>query len=161
MCHAKQDDVDNNDAPPTPIRPGFYRDHVDNSPPHPPWTYPFASAHEYAAEYVTKIKELEGGTILLNRNGKSPSWRSQTRLNQEGPPDMTWVTARQHWSRKATFYSAIENPATGNEYIEKLQALIVEKGRHAHVNGNVVASAFRAFADSMPKKRKAAPAAPV
>ena len=161
MCHAKQDDVDNNDAPPTPIRPGFYRDHVDNSPPHPPWTYPFDSAYEYAAEFVSKIKELEGGTILLNRNGKSPSWRSQTRLNQEGPPDMTWVSARQHWSRKATFYSAIENPVTGNEYIEKLQALIVEKGRHAHVNGNVVASAFRAFADSMPKKRKAAPAAPV
>ena len=112
-------------------------------------------------EFVTKIKELEGGTILLNRNGKSPSWRSQTRLNQEGPPDVSWDSARQHWSRKATFYSAIENPATGNEYIEKLQALIVEKGRHAHVNGNVVASAFRAFADSMPKKRKAAPAAPV
>ena len=142
MCHAKQDDVDNNDAPPTPIRPGFYRDHVDNSPPHPPWTYPFDSAYEYAAEFVSKIKELEGGTILLNRNGKSPSWRSQTRLNQEGPPDMTWVSARQHWSRKATFYSAIENPATGGEYIEKLQALIVEKGRHAHVNGNVVASAL-------------------
>ena len=157
MCHAKQDDVDNNDAPPTPIRPGFYRDHVDNSPPHPPWTYPFDSAYEYAAEFVSKIKELEGGTILLNRNGKSPSWRSQTRLNQEGPPDMTWVSARQHWSRKATFYSAIENPATGAEYIEKLQAFIIEKGRHAHVNGNVVASAFRAFADSMPKKRKAAP----
>ena len=110
---------------------------------------------------LTNMLKLEGGTILLNRNGKSPSWRSQTRLNQEGPPDMTWVSARQHWSRKATFYSAIENPATGNEYIEKLQALIVEKGRHAHVNGNVVASAFRAFADSMPKKRKAAPAAPV
>jgi hypothetical protein len=161
MCHAKQDDVDNNDAPPTPIRPGFYRDHVDHSPPHPPWTYPFDSAYEYAAEFVSKIKELEGGTILLNRNGKSPSWRSQTRLNQEGPPDVSWDSARQHWSRKATFYSAIENPVTGNEYIEKLQALIVEKGRHAHVNGNVVASAFRAFADSMPKKRKAAPAAPV
>ena len=112
-------------------------------------------------EFVTKIKELEGGTILLNRNGKSPSWRSQARLIQEGPPDVSWVSARKHWSRKATFYSAIENPATGNEYIEKLQALIVEKGRHAHVNGNVVASAFRAFADSMPKKRKAAPAAPV
>ena len=110
---------------------------------------------------LTNMLKLEGGTILLNRNGKSPSWRSQTRLNQEGPPDMTWVSARQHWSRKATFYSAIESPATGNEYIEKLQALIVETGRHAHVNGNVVASAFRAFADSMPKKRKAAPAAPV
>jgi hypothetical protein len=158
MCHAKQDDDDDDDAPPTPR---FYRDHVDNSPPHPPWTYPFDSAYEYAAEFVSKIKELEGGTILLNRNGKSPSWRSQTRLNQEGPPDVSWVSARQHWSRKATFYSAIENPVTGNEYIEKLQALIVEKGRHAHVNGNVVASAFRAFADSMPKKRKAAPAAPV
>ena len=161
MCHAKQDDVDNNDAPPTPIRPGFYRDHVDNSPPHPPWTYPFDSAYEYAAEFVSKIKELEGGTILLNRNGKSPSWRSQTRLNQEGPPDVSWVSARQHWSRKATFYSAIENPATGAEYIEKLQAFIIEKGRHAHVNGDVVASAFHAFADSMPKKRKAAPASPV
>jgi hypothetical protein len=158
MCHAKQDDDDDDDAPPTPR---FYRDHVDNSPPHPPWTYPFDSAYEYAAEFVSKIKELEGGTILLNRNGKSPSWRSQTRLNQEGPPDVSWDSARQHWSRKATFYSAIENPVTGNEYIEKLQALIVEKGRHAHVNGNVVASAFRAFADSMPKKRKAAPAAPV
>jgi hypothetical protein len=158
MCHAKQDDDDDDGAPPTPR---FYRDHVDNSPPHPPWTYPFDSAYEYAAEFVSKIKELEGGTILLNRNGKSPSWRSQTRLNQEGPPDVSWVSARQHWSRKATFYSAIENPVTGNEYIEKLQALIVEKGRHAHVNGNVVASAFRAFADSMPKKRKAAPAAPV
>ena len=158
MCHAKQDDDDDDDAPPTPR---VYRDHVDNSPPHPPWTYPFDSAYEYAAEFVSKIKELEGGTILLNRNGKSPSWRSQTRLNQEGPPDVSWDSARQHWSRKATFYSAIENPVTGNEYIEKLQALIVEKGRHAHVNGNVVASAFRAFADSMPKKRKAAPAAPV
>lgn len=158
MCHAKQDDDDDDDAPPTPR---FYRDHVDNSPPHPPWTYPFDSAYEYAAEFVSKIKELEGGTIVLNRNGKSPSWRSQTRLNQEGPPDVSWASARQHWSRKATFYSAIENPATGGEYIEKLQALIVEKGRHAHVNGNVVASAFRAFADSMPKKRKAAPAAPV
>jgi hypothetical protein len=158
MCHAKQDDDDDDGAPPTPR---FYRDHVDNSPPHPPWTYPFDSAYEYAAEFVSKIKELEGGTILLNRNGKSPSWRSQTRLNQEGPPDVSWDSARQHWSRKATFYSAIENPVTGNEYIEKLQALIVEKGRHAHVNGNVVASAFRAFADSMPKKRKAAPAAPV
>ena len=158
MCHAKQDDDDDDDAPPTPR---VYRDHVDNSPPHPPWTYPFDSAYEYAAEFVSKIKELEGGTILLNRNGKSPSWRSQTRLNQEGPPDVSWVSARQHWSRKATFYSAIENPVTGNEYIEKLQALIVEKGRHAHVNGNVVASAFRAFADSMPKKRKAAPASPV
>jgi hypothetical protein len=158
MCHAKQDDDDDDGAPPTPR---FYRDHVDNSPPHPPWTYPFDSAYEYAAEFVSKIKELEGGTIVLNRNGKSPSWRSQTRLNQEGPPDVSWASARQHWSRKATFYSAIENPETGNEYIEKLQALIVEKGRHAHVNGNVVASAFRAFADSMPKKRKAAPAAPV
>ena len=158
MCHAKQDDDDDDDGQlRTPTRPGFYRHHVDNSPPHPPWTYPFASAYEYAAEFVSKIKELEGGTILLNRNGKSPSWRSQTRLNQEGPPDVSWVSARQHWSRKATFYSAIENPVTGNEYIEKLQALIVEKGRHAHVNGNVVASAFRAFADSMPKKRKAAP----
>ena len=161
MCHAKQDDDDDDDAPPTPIRPGFYRDHVDNSPPHPPWTYPFDSAYEYAQEFVTKIKELEGGTIQVNRNGKSPSWRNQARLIQEGPPGMSWVSARKHWSRKATFYSAIENPATGGEYIEKLQALIVEKARDAHVNGNVVASAFRAFADSMPKKRKAAPAAPV
>jgi hypothetical protein len=158
MCHAKQDDDDDDDGQlRTPTRPGFYRHHVDNSPPHPPWTYPFASAYEYAAEFVSKIKELEGGTIQVNRNGKSPSWRNQARLIQEGPPGMSWVSARKHWSRKATFYSAIENPATGGEYIEKLQALIVEKARDAHVNGNVVASAFHAFADSMPKKRKAAP----
>lgn len=71
MCHAKQEteilgdgNADDDDAPPTPIRPGFYRDHVNHSPPHPPWTYPFDSAYEHAQEFVTKIKELEGGTIL-------------------------------------------------------------------------------------------------
>ena len=48
MCHAKQDDDDDDDGQlRTPTRPGFYRHHVDNSPPHPPWTYPFDSAYEY------------------------------------------------------------------------------------------------------------------
>ena len=162
MCHAKQDteilgdgNADDDDAPPTPIRPGFYRDHVDNSPPHPPWTYPFDSAYEYAAEFVSKIKELEGGTIQVNRNGKSPSWRNQARLIQEGPPGMSWVSARKHWSRKATFYSCIDDPQTGVEYIEKLQAFI-DKEHHAAVHCKVM-SAFRAFDNSMAKKRKVAP----
>ena len=79
----------------------------------------------------------------------------QARLIQEGPPGMSWVSARKHWSRKATFYSCIDDPQTGVEYIEKLQAFI-DQEHHAEVHCKVM-SAFRAFDNSMAKKRKVAP----
>ena len=144
------DEYDDEGLDGTPTRT-FFRPRPDTSPPHPPWTYLFPSAIEYAAEYVHKIKPLEGGGVKTRRRGKTPAWRDETRLKEDSLfTGMTWATARQHWSRKAQFYACLDDVPKGPAAIEQLAAFFERE------NGNAQA-AFRAFATSTAQKRKASP----
>ena len=125
----------------SPLLPrNFYPPRPDDTPPAPPWTYPFHTAEQYAEEYAEKIQALEGGSIQANRNGGTPNWRSQQRLSD------CHMTIKWGAARKSHFYACLDAEENRAAAIDKLNELFIQVGG-AGANQTQLASAFRLFCE--------------